>query len=315
MDLQILHMYQDLRECFGSVLTPIFQTISNLGASTPAIFVCSIIYWCISKKLGQKIMMAVFGGGVINQALKNTFCVYRPWIRDTTIIPAEDVSGYSFPSGHSQMGAGIYGNIYLTCRKNKKLLAVIAAILVFLVPISRNYLGVHTPQDILVGTIEGLFCIYLFNKILKKVDEHKNGDIIFFAASVLLTVIFLIYTSIKAYPMDYTQTGELLVDPFVMTRDCYGVAGMFLGMLAGWIIERRFVKFDMNVSIAAKIARAIFGFAGFIAVSKGMAFLGEVHLWYGTLAACFCMFFFIAGVWPLIFSSVDKWRQKSKNSD
>lgn len=306
MDLQILHYYQNIREAYGSVLTPFFQTISDMGANTLAIFICSIVYWCISKQLGQRIMMAVFGSGIINQTLKNTFCVYRPWIRDTTIIPAEDVSGYSFPSGHSQMGAGIYGNIYLACRKNKKPLAIIAALLVFLVPISRNYLGVHTPQDVIVGLLEGLISIYLFNTILKKVDEHKNGDIVFFAAGILLTVIFLVYVSVKQYPMDYTPSGELLVDPFVMTRDCYAIAGMFLGVLAGWLIERRLVKFSMDVSIAAKIIRGLFGIAGFIIISKSLAFLSELHLWYGTMAVCFCMFFYIAALWPLIFSIADK---------
>lgn len=306
MDLQILHMYQDLREAYGSVLTPLFKTISDLGGNSLGLFVFSVIYWCISKQLGQRIMMVSFGGGVINQTLKNTFCVYRPFIRDTTIIPAESISGYSFPSGHSQIGVGIYGNIFLACRKKKKILAAIAAALTILIPISRNYLCVHTPQDVIIGLLEGILCIYIFNTVMEKAKEHKNGDMVLFAAGLILTVIHLMYVSLKQYPLNYTAAGDLLVDPYEMTKDCYGMAGLFLGGMTGWLLEGRFIKFNLETPIWVKIFRAVLGCAGFIIVAKSISFMSKINLWFGTLAGSFCIILFVVFIWPLIFSSVER---------
>ena len=49
-----------------------------------------MIYWAFDRKAGRKILAGLGGGLFINGFLKLTFCVYRPWIRDTRILPYGD---------------------------------------------------------------------------------------------------------------------------------------------------------------------------------------------------------------------------------
>lgn len=102
---------------------------------------------------------------IFNQFLKNTFCVYRPWIRDSRIEPVSGAksgaTGYSFPSGHTASSTGVYGSLGIFCRKNYKLISIFSFILIFLIMFSRNWLGVHTPQDVIVAFLCGFVLIVL----------------------------------------------------------------------------------------------------------------------------------------------------------
>lgn len=69
-----------------------------------------IIFWSIDKNKGANILMTWGASLAIGAFLKAIFCVYRPWIRDSRIKPAQEVlsgaTGYSFPSGHSFSSGG-----------------------------------------------------------------------------------------------------------------------------------------------------------------------------------------------------------------
>ena len=51
------------------------------------------------------------------QVLKLTFCEYRPYIRSSELLPVEEASGYSFPSGHSITASANYGTLARCYRK------------------------------------------------------------------------------------------------------------------------------------------------------------------------------------------------------
>ena len=59
--------------------------------------------------------------------------------------------GTPFPSGHSQIAVGTYGGLAL-CRR-EKWVRIVGTVLAVLIPFSRMYLGVHTPADVLVGSL------------------------------------------------------------------------------------------------------------------------------------------------------------------
>ena len=82
--------------------------------------------------------------------------------------------GYSFPSGHSMVSMAFYGLlIYLIYKyiKNKKLkysLIVTLSILIFLIGISRIYLGVHYASDVIAGFCISLSYLMIYINVLKK---------------------------------------------------------------------------------------------------------------------------------------------------
>ncbi|HCY1043323.1 TPA: phosphatase PAP2 family protein [Staphylococcus aureus] len=105
--------------------------------------------------------------GILNPALKNIFDRERP-----TLLRLIDITGFSFPSGHAMESTAYFGSgIYLLNRLNqgnsKGILIGLCAAMILLISISRVYLGVHYPTDIIAGIIGGVFCIILSTLLLR----------------------------------------------------------------------------------------------------------------------------------------------------
>ncbi|MCL5057389.1 MAG: phosphatase PAP2 family protein [Actinobacteria bacterium] len=97
------------------------------------------------------------GGGLLSYALKNIFHRARPDIQHLV-----NAGGYSFPSGHAMISATFYGMlgylIWLNLRERNKpswYVAVVTAIFIVSIGISRIYLGVHFPSDVAAGFAAG----------------------------------------------------------------------------------------------------------------------------------------------------------------
>ena len=278
---------------------------------SPAIYVViAIIYWCFNKKAALFLAMNVSVGSMVNQTLKNIFCVYRPWIKNTDIIPVksalENATGYSFPSGHSQIATSVFLSI-ATMYKNKKWLVSICVFMTLLVMFTRNYLGVHTLQDVVVGMLVAIAVILINKQLLTWVDGSKNRDIFVAIAGGLLSVLVLIYLTLKPYPVDLNADGSLLVDPEKMVEDCYVASGCMFGFFTGWILERRFVNFSVDISIKKRILRAVFG-GVFMLLYAGLMrdkMILMHHLW-GEFAFFAIAFIFILFIIPWIFTKIER---------
>jgi undecaprenyl-diphosphatase len=89
-------------------------------------------------------------------ALKVMFSRERPELFDKVALP----TGYSFPSGHSMSAVGIYGVIAAALialyPRARRLVIAAAAVLVAAIGLSRIYLGVHWPSDVLGGFLGGI---------------------------------------------------------------------------------------------------------------------------------------------------------------
>lgn len=278
---------------------------------SPAIYVViAIIYWCFNKKAALFLAMNVSVGSMVNQTLKNIFCVYRPWIKNPDIIPVksalENATGYSFPSGHSQIATSVFLSI-ATMYKNKKWLVSICVFMTLLVMFTRNYLGVHTLQDVVVGMLVAIAVILINKQLLTWVDGSKNRDIFVAIAGGLLSVLVLIYLTLKPYPVDLNADGSLLVDPEKMVEDCYVASGCMFGFFTGWILERRFVNFSVDISIKKRILRAVFG-GVFMLLYAGLMrdkMILMHHLW-GEFAFFAIAFIFILFIIPWIFTKIER---------
>ena len=157
MDLECLLWLQSLRERSGGAVENIFAIISE----STAYLVAVLFLFCVAFNK-KKFLHALFCYGMavtINAFVKITACVYRPWIREPRIYPSKKViksaTGYSFPSGHtSAVSSCSLGIIFQY--KNNVVLAIAFLIFVFVVAFSRNYLGCHTPQDVLFALLESI---------------------------------------------------------------------------------------------------------------------------------------------------------------
>lgn len=231
MDIEYLLWLQNLREASGNVLTPFMQFVSD-SVVTWLVLVPLFVYWCVNKRAGLFLLYSMTVGYFINDMLKLTFCVPRPYLRDVRVIPPHRSSGYSFPSGHSELSASILGGIGVLARKREVWLSWLCALGVVLVMFSRNYLGVHTPQDVIVGALLGIFTVWLASKLVAA--SEKSG-----VAAVALLVFCAAgaaYAALKPYPAD-------LADPLSMSAWFFIYGGMVAGLAIGSYFERRYINF------------------------------------------------------------------------
>jgi membrane-associated phospholipid phosphatase len=282
----------------------------SLFAVTYLIITVALIYWCINKRSGIYILSSYTFAVAFNAVLKLTVCAYRPWIRDPRIIPAGDAittaTGYSFPSGHTITATPIYGGIAVSVWKKMKWIAIVCIVLIAVTGISRNYLGVHTPQDVVVALIEGAVFLFAMHKILKYLEKNPGKENIFLIAGIILGIIAICYVTFKSYPMDYVD-GKLLVDPQRMMKDGYGDVGWFMGFCVGRFIEKTWVKFEAKLTketIATGIVGSLILF--FLIQLLGSPLKNLLGLQWGSFANNFILIIFITSLWPLVLKLVQK---------
>lgn len=247
MDISYLLFLQDFRNSIADAWTPFMMGVSQF-AITYLLLIPVFIYWCISKRKGLYVLASLYVTIALTVLIKLTACVYRPWIRDARILPAGDsirtATGYSFPSGHTTRGAVIYGGLAVEFWKKKstKWLCVLCVAAMLVTGFSRNYLGVHTPQDVLVGLLLGFTVLWAVAKIFAYVEKHPEKENYFLFGGMIFCAVALLYIIFKPYPMDYVD-GKLLVNPQSMMNDGFDNFAALFAFCLGRYIEKRWVGF------------------------------------------------------------------------
>ena len=304
MDLKYLLWLQDLRNSTGDALTPYMESVS-LFAITYLVLVPAFIYWCLNKRKGLFIVAALNITLALNVLIKLTACVYRPWIRDPHIVPAGDsiktATGYSFPSGHTAIGTTIYGGVAVSYWYKIKWLIWLCLFGILLTGFSRNYLGVHTPQDVIVGLFVGVFSLWLTWKTLTYVERHPEQENKLLLGGIVFVVLALIYVTYKSYPVDYMD-GKLLVDPQRMVNNGYSNMGGLLAFCIARFIEKRWIKFSSTGLTVKGIVFCLIGLVPLIWMIKSLSgiMVGWIGPHAGRLISQGIWVFYIVAFYPFI---------------
>lgn len=316
-DLQYLVWLQDLRNALGGSLDEVFNGISKIAVVVMPLLPY-LIYWAVDKKWGYRFMANLWCGEVVNGITKLSVCAYRPWIRSSAIEPAGDskvaATGYSFPSGHSMCATATYGSVIAWKRKEIRWLSVLCAVMIALTMFSRNFLGVHTPQDVLVGFAETVLVIFLVGKLFKWMDGNEKRINIVSVAGLLLIAGTIIYIKLKPYPMDYVD-GKLLVDPQKMMNDTFKGCGGLFGLIVGCFIERRWIHFEIPKGHAALPVLAavglgiVFSWNQYFADATVVRLLGS-H--WGNFAAFALQLIFVVALYPAFIMRVTRPKEAVK---
>ncbi|MBS1745024.1 MAG: phosphatase PAP2 family protein [Bacteroidetes bacterium] len=119
--------------------------------------------------IGEGIMVS----SLLTKSLKNIVQRPRPFESDTTLIPAEMVTGYSFPSGHTSEAFSTA--TALTIAYPKWYVIVPAYLWAAGVGYSRLYLGVHYPTDVIAGALLGAGSAWITYKVNKWIQDKPQN--------------------------------------------------------------------------------------------------------------------------------------------
>ena len=248
MDIQYLLFLQDFRNGISDSLTPFMEFISS-AATNYLILIPIFFYWFIDRRKGLYALVSYYFCMFVTPLVKLSACVYRPWIRDSRILPAGDsirtATGYSFPSGHTTTAGPLAGGIAVSAWGNRRTrwASVLLVVCVLLTAFSRNYLGVHTPQDVFVAICLSVLSLILTSKLFSFLDSHPEKEDWFLLGGFILCWAGILYISVKAYPMDLNEEGALIVDPQKMMNDGYGDLGKVMGFIAARFVEKKWIQF------------------------------------------------------------------------
>jgi undecaprenyl-diphosphatase len=152
-------------------------TVTELGSIwmvTIVAVLIALVGFAIGPWLHGLLGALVVGiASVANGIVKAVIARDRPDLLEAIVVEP----GFSFPSGHSALGMVAWGVLAVLVSRSRfgrqARTAIIAAlvILVFLIGVSRIYLGVHYPTDVIAGWVAGGVVVFLYARLTRGVPR------------------------------------------------------------------------------------------------------------------------------------------------
>lgn len=254
-EIELIHQ---LRKISNKFFDSIFEFITLLGEQYALIIIIAFVIFVINKEKGQRIAYTILMSMCLNGVFKNFVKRTRPFKVDPTLnsVRIETATGFSFPSGHTQNASTAYFS--LSKEFKKKYVLIIAIVLVSLIALSRVWLGVHYPSDVIVGAILGILSViisfYLHQKFENNQITKKKLYLFSLLFFCLFGVLFILINNLFALPYKIEE-GKSIKD----FRDFYLAIAMFGGFFLASFLEKKYVDFNCNVSLKIRIIRFVLG--------------------------------------------------------
>lgn len=254
-DFNIMTAFQDtqialltsLQQYQSPTLDVFFNLITATGEETFYIVIASIVLWCWNKQLAHRVGFAFLTSTVVNPTLKELFAIDRPiGVDGVDSQRLHTAEGYSFPSGHTQGATSFWFAMAVGIKNN--LLWAFAIVMIALVAVSRLYLGVHWPTDVIAGIVIGVGWVLIVNALFNHAESKGKPFLLW-----LLVLPFLF--AALAYP----ENKPLIVS-----------LGASLGFLAGLQLENRYLAFCVKGSWLQHVGKVVLGLLVLLALKEGL---------------------------------------------
>ncbi|KON70564.1 hypothetical protein AKG34_18525 [Peribacillus butanolivorans] len=180
-DRAVISFVQGLESPF---LTTIMKVFTFIGSSSSIIILSLLVLFYLYKVLKHRLELVLFsavvvGSTLLNLILKLFFQRARPDLHRLI-----EIGGYSFPSGHAMNAFTLYGILtfllwrHISTMWGRTLLILFSVMMILTIGISRIYLGVHYPSDIIGGYLASgcwlAISIWVFQKYK---ESQKNKEV------------------------------------------------------------------------------------------------------------------------------------------
>jgi membrane-associated phospholipid phosphatase len=280
--LQVIQWFQNL----GAWLTPVMKLFTFLGNEQFYLLVAPAILWCIDATLGLRLGLFLMINGMVNAAFKVVFHGPRPyWYSNQVKVLGGAENSFGVPSGHAQNAVVVWGT--LAQRIRRSLAWAIAIFIMIMIGLSRIYLAVHFPHDVLLGWILGLIMLaallFLEQPVvnwIKRINMWSQLLVIFLFSLFLIFIVILAKLSLLGWsvPMEWVNNAhmafpdEALLTPLSF-HNFLSSPGAFFGLAAGWIWISKLGGFITKDTWGKLVARYILGLVGVLILYIGLGSL------------------------------------------
>ena len=280
MQLDIIKWIQSFH---SPALDEIMLWVTSAGGEDFYLLFGPIFFWCVGIGLGVRLCVILLGSFYLNDVLKESFATLRPMLAhpDQIRMPADAASSAgdgmghwqgAFPSGHAQHTVVFWSFVAIWLRRPAVWAAALA--MIALVSLSRIYLGVHWPIDILGGWLVGAAVIAaaIFIPPLIERLAPRQREVLLIAAGVAGIALFLIDSSLFRAKM----------------------LGFWSGALLSLVVQQRYLPFKVAGPLTMQLAKIAIGLAGVFLLRFGLKLVLPATLWAEWLR------YGILGVWIIL---------------
>lgn len=306
--MEFLYFLESLR---NPICDTLFSLITHIGEETVFILMGLLFFWCINKREGYYMLTVGLVGTVINQFLKLWFRIPRPWVRDPNFTIVEsaraEATGYSFPSGHTQSALGTFGSI---ARWNKQVwVRIVCLVICLLVPLSRMWLGVHTPADVGVSALVAAVLVLGLYPLINRAMDSKVLMRILMGVLCAATVGFLLFVYLYPFPTD--------IDPHNYEsgmKNAWKMLGCLAALWLTYEVDAGYTHFDTKAVWWVQILKIAVGLIPVLLIKSLLktplqSLIGDIYVADGI--RYFLLTAFAGAVWPMTFKYWSKLGRKA----
>jgi len=268
-------------QSLGTFLVTPMKLLSFLGTEDFFLLVMPAMVWCVDASLGLRMGLVLLTSASFNSLLKLTVGWPRPyWVSDQVTAYAYEGS-FGLPSGHAQNSMALWGRLAAGMRGRGWVIGL--GLLIFLISLSRLYLGVHFPSDVLAGWLAGGIVLALFLVLEKPVGAWIGRQPLGVQLIIPLLAALVIIgkgawlsavTADRTVPEEWVtrSTAAFLDEPPITPKalDVVSSAGTLFGLGAGAVLLRRWGKFSASGTWGARAARFALGLIGVMLIYFGL---------------------------------------------
>lgn len=303
-------------QSLGAWLVEPMRWITSMGSESFYMLIMPAVYWCFDSALGLRMGLILMVSTAFNADFKLLSHGARPYWFDARVQAFSTETSFGMPSGHAMLSSSTWGMIAAQVRR--KWVTWIILVLIFLIGISRIYLGVHFTSDVLAGWILGGLMLLIFIKLDKPIThwlQSRSSGMIILVGFLVSLALLGIHLALAAAGSQWMMPAEWVKNALAANPDvspnpfsvegAFTTAGTLFGLIAGAAWLFRSSGFDTSGTIEQRGLRYLIGLVGVAVLWYG---LGLVFPRDATLIAYglrFCRYtligLWVSGLAPMLF--------------
>ncbi len=236
---------------FSPALDLPFKAFTFLGEEEFFMLLLPLLYWSVERRTAMRLAVLYLSSTWVNAVAKAVGGQPRPFQYDSRVPAMVDATGEGLPSGHTQSATVVWG--YLASQFQKTWVRILAGLLMVFIPLSRVYLGVHFPTDVLGGYLIGAVLLWLYLRFEPRVEAWLKSR------PVLWQLVLVV---IAGAALALLSPGN--------SEDTASAAGVLMGMGVGFVLESKSVRFDAGGDWGRRALRFALGAAVVFALRFGL---------------------------------------------